>query len=118
MFNYVLAAEAAEILGLSIHQMYRQMHNGEVPYVYYGRNYLIRKTDLDECRRRDPCLGRGHDTLSVAEVARMTHLNQPTVRGLCLDGTFKYSKTGNKGAHFHVDRDSVTKFMALYLDML
>lgn len=118
MFNYVLAPEAAEILGLSIHQMYRMMHRGEMPYVYYGRNYLIRKTDLNDCLRRNPTILRKDQTVSVADAARMSHLNQSTVRWLCLNGTFRHRKTGAKGARLHIDRDSVTKFMALYMDML
>lgn len=120
VFNYVLAAEAAEVLGLSVHQLYRQMHQGEIPYVYYGRNYLIRKVDLEECRRKDPLFrpGKKQETVSVLEAAQMTHLNQATVRGLCVNGTFRYRKTSGKGARFHIEVDSVTKFMALYMDML
>lgn len=44
---------AAEYLNVSKSYIYTLIHNGEIPYIKFGRNYRVLKEDLDDyCRNQ------------------------------------------------------------------
>lgn len=123
MHNFVLAAEAAEILGISLYQVYQRMRRGDLPYRFNGRTCVIDRDDVEGLKTRivhpySPTLRppQVESSLSVAETSRLTGLPPTTIRKLCYTGVLGYRRADGQTSYLHIDRRSVERYIASYTD--
>jgi excisionase family DNA binding protein len=116
--NLLTADQVAERLGLTVHQVYRRLRRGDLPYTADGPQpgkYYVTPEDLQvyidkgqplSRPRRDPSM------MSVPQVAELLSFTDETVRRLCYEGKLSYVKGTGSNGHLRIPRRSVQQYLA------
>jgi excisionase family DNA binding protein len=113
------AEQVAERLGLTVHQVYRRLHRGDIPSTLGGRQgkqYFVSSEDLDAYIEAGQPLSEparwADDTLTVPQVAMMTGLTCDKVRQLCQSKRLDAIRgAGTRTPQYRIFRSSVVDFL-------
>lgn len=109
--------EVADKLGLTINQVYRRLHRGDLAWEFGGwmnRQYLVDADVLDEyINAGRPLSPPAKDTtmLAVPEVSKLTGFTVETVRKLCYRGVLTYVRGTGKAGHLRIHKASVDAYL-------
>lgn len=109
--------QAAEMLGMTAHQVYRRIHSGALPAVSGSeRNsqYLLDPADVQAyiAAGQPEWTNTGGPMMRVPEVAKLTGFTDETVRRMCYEGVFSYVRGSGERGHLRIHRASVDDYLA------
>lgn len=117
--KWLTTAQVAERLDLSLHQVYRRIHRGDLPAKQVQeRNvqYRISEADLADYEKRmhdgalTPARVRPTDALRIPEVARLTGFTVETIRKLCKEGRIAHFRGAGARGHVRITRQALDDF--------
>lgn len=112
------APEVAEVLGLSLAQVYRRLERGDIAHEFggwRGRQYMVSRAALQEYIDAGQPLGfpqRNKVMLSASEVASLTGYSAETVRKLCHEGKLAHVRGSGRNGHLRIPREAVDEFLS------
>lgn len=113
--------EVAQKLGLTVHQVYRRMHRGDIAYTVGprgGHQYLVHPDELqryiDAGQQLTAPKNSDPNYLTVGETARRLGFAPETIRRFCLEGKLVYLRGRGHNGQYRVTRESVAAFEAEY----
>lgn len=97
---------AAQRLGMSVHQVYRRIHRGDLLAVLVGNRYLIELEDLGKYIREGMPFSRpvqfDLDFMSVSEAAQLLKISSDHVRRLCHEGVFRIARRDSRNSRLRI----------------
>lgn len=109
--------QVAERLGLTLHQVYRRLQRGDIPYTTGGPTgaaYLVQEEDLQayiDAGQPLSAPGADQSTLSVRETAEVLGLPFDRIKAMCRKGVLEHTRAGRTRSHLRIFRSAVERYM-------
>lgn len=102
-------AQAADRLNMSIHQVYRRIHTGDLKATRVRNRNLEWRVSEEDLQRYTE--GQRNQMLTVPDAAIMLGFSAETVRRMCIEGKLQHVRGGGDRGHFRIPGDAVREYL-------